>query len=779
MSDSVNLGFDEAEGYISADLPFQLKKINLSHVEAEFNPYMGHKDEDDESVSFGCEKADEEAIVAIADEYGALEKIPENPPDQFEKEVEKEIETNKFPSMIRAGIECFKYIYSSVLVIFCVICVMVAIFTNQTSAAKYKIPSAVVFFLFWFLLLWLGIIEGGQGCLVGLQSVDKSLYAETHKITHKSTSLTHKGDNMERFIVGRQFLVVLIIFAANMVATVSADARILGLSGIASGVFFGSGIALMLTTIVIAQLTAQVNGANCMLDFINNNFILFSSWVSLGIEYSGLLHSVYLVQMIFSSITGTPVESNEPPRNAVHNIFFWGRVLMSLAILGFSLAVTLQALFDGNSGMWDGVPAAASVIIFFLLLAFVGMMDGMQVAAFAVVNIPEGELAIHTIAHNNCQLIFSGENLQAFLIGRQICVAACMFIVTRIATITIPDGEPNIFGVSDGFQTFIDTGLLGAVVLTIIGSLAWRIVASSFPLAFMSNPLIYVIIRLCLLLEMSGLCSASWVLARYHKILAGYQPDEVYLEGSEKHTAAPVSRRDKDIDVTVTVVKYLYSSALLIFSMVLVFAGMFSYQTKMAKDVHPAFAFIFFWFLISWLALMEGGQACLVGLQTIAKSFYAKSHPITLKNTTLAHKGDNMERMIIGRQFLVVLVIFLINMCGSSIPEAEVLGLPSQVTAIFLGNGVAIMLTTIIVGQLVPQVNAAVCMLDFINNHFMLFTSWVSFSIEFSGLLHSVYLVKIIFSNVTGRPIESKEVSHGCTYDFVHLLRCGMDKSIC
>ena len=214
---------------------------------------------------------------------------------------------------------------------------------------------------------------------------------------------------------------------------------------------------------------------------------------------------------------------------------------MSLAILGFSLAVILKALFDGNSGMWDGVPAAASVIIFFLLLAFVGMMDGMQVAAFAVVNIPEGELAIHTIAHNNCQLIFSGENLQAFLIGRQICVAACMFIVTRIATITIPDGEPNIFGVSDGFQTFIDTGLLGAIVITIIGSLAWRIVASSFPLAFMSNPLIYVIIRLCLLLEQTCICSASWLLALIHKLLAGYQLDELYIGTSDERVAAEKS----------------------------------------------------------------------------------------------------------------------------------------------------------------------------------------------------------------------------------------------
>ena len=94
----------------------------------------------------------------------------------------------------------------------------------------------------------------------------------------------------------------------------------------------------------------------------------------------------------------------------------------------------------------------------------------------------------------------------------------------------IEDGEGNIFGVSDGFQAFLDTGLLGAVVLAIIGSLIWRIMASSFPLAFMSNPLVYVIIRVCLIIEGTGICSAAWLLSLILKPIAGYQPDEVYID---------------------------------------------------------------------------------------------------------------------------------------------------------------------------------------------------------------------------------------------------------
>jgi len=395
------------------------------------------------------------------------------------------------------------------------------------------------------------MIEGGQGCLVGLQPVDKNLYADTHPVTHKCTTMAHKGDNMERFIVGRQFLVVLIVFMTNMCGAAVSGASVLGLPSGVLSVFLGSGLAMILTTIILGQLTAQVNAANCMLDFINTYFMLFSTYVSLGIEFSGLLHSVYLVQYFFALITGQPVESKEPPRSALKNIFFWTRVLVSLAALGFSFAVTLAALFQGKTSMWAGVPAAVSVVVFFVLMCFVGLMEGMQIALFAVVNMPKEELESAKVAKANCELTFAGQNFQAFLIGRQICVTICMFVVARITTLNVTDGE-TIFGVSAGLQAFFNTGLLGALITTIVGSLAWRIIASSFPLAFMSNPVIYLIIRLCLALEASGICSAAWLFALFHKKFAGFQVDEVYLGSPEQQVSKKVAAGDdfvSEVDV--------------------------------------------------------------------------------------------------------------------------------------------------------------------------------------------------------------------------------------
>lgn len=664
-------------------------------------------------------------------------------------------------STLSACFDFIKYLYSVPLLIFCVVLVMGAIFTEQTNMTSKGFSPVGAFFIFWFLIFWLAMMEGGQGALVGLQPIDESLYQTSHPKTYRSTKIVHQGDNMERFIVGRQFLVVLVVFASQLMSSATSDIELWGLPKIIIEIFLTSGVALIIVTIVLGQLTAQLNAAKCMLDFINNYFMLFLvTYASLAMEFSGILQSVYLVQYMFARIRGTPVETSEPPRNARQQVFFWGRVLFSVLVLGFAFAVTLSALFQGQTTMWKGVPDYVSVVIFFVLMCFVGMMEGMQIALFAVVNVPAEELAMQSAtAHKNCQLTFEGQNLQAFLIGRQICVTICMFIIARITTLDVEVGvDPNIFGVSDGIQAFFNTGLLGAIITTIVASLAWRVVASSFPVAFLSNPLIGLIIRLCLLLEASGVCSSAWVLARHHKPLVNYQPDEVHLEDAEPHTAEPVTTRDHGIDRFVTIVAYTCSSVLLGFSVAITMALIFTKQTIIAESSHPAVAFILVWFLLIWLGMMEGGQGALVGLQGVDTELYKESHKVALKNVQIAHKGDNMQRFILGRQFLVVLVVFTSSLCANPLPDAKVFGLPDILTAIFVDSGLAVILMTVIIGQLTAQVNAANCKLDFINNYFMLyFVTYVSMIIEFSGLVHCVYLVQIFFAKITRTPVESNE----------------------
>jgi CHASE2 domain-containing sensor protein len=121
-----------------------------------------------------------------------------------------------------------------------------------------------------------------------------------------------------------------------------------------------------------------------MLDYIDNDFTVFTLWVAMGIEFSGLLHASYVVQILVGLMAGKPIESNEPLCTGFILIFFWARCLFSLTALAFCVAVTMGALFTDRTTIWEGMPPTAAVIIFIILVCIVGMLEGMQIAFFAV-----------------------------------------------------------------------------------------------------------------------------------------------------------------------------------------------------------------------------------------------------------------------------------------------------------------------------------------------------------------------------------------------------------
>lgn len=446
-------------------------------------------------------------------------------------------------------LDAVKYFYSTGLLIFSVIIVMALIFNEQTTLSQ-DVSPILAFVLIWICLIWLNMVEGSQGSLVGLPPVQRSLYKNSHPITWKICEVAHKGDNLDRYLIGRQFMVLFIVFVTNLSGGPIKDAEVLGLPKIIIEIFLGSGIAMILMTTMIGQLNSQVNASHCMLDYINNNFAVFTVWVALAIEMSGLLHSVYLIQMIVAKLAGKPVESKEEPRTPELEMFFWARVLFSLGVLGFSFAVTLGAIVQGKTTIWDGLPAAVGIIIFFVLLSVVGMLEGMQIAFFAVAKLAEDERASHPLAMKTCELLFHGEgrNLPGFMVGRQICVTLCFFVIARVTTldVNVAEGDSTIFGVSDGMQAFFNTGLLGAILTTIIGSISWQLAASAFPVAFLSNPMCYLLLRWCLFLEATGICSGAWVLAGTHKAIAGFQYDEVYV-GTPEERAAKCQADDDEV----------------------------------------------------------------------------------------------------------------------------------------------------------------------------------------------------------------------------------------
>ena len=135
----------------------------------------------------------------------------------------------------------------------------------------------------------------------------------------------------------------------------------------------------------------------------------------------------------------------------------------------------------------------------------------------------------YKIAKKTRQLAFtSGASLQSLLVGRQISMTICFFIAARMTTLNVdPELNQNIYNVSNGTQEFFNTGLLGAIIISVFGILIWRIIAAVAPLTFLSNPLIYFIVRLCHALEGSGLFSASWIVAYLYRKITCLRTDEM------------------------------------------------------------------------------------------------------------------------------------------------------------------------------------------------------------------------------------------------------------
>ena len=242
----------------------------------------------------------------------------------------------------------FKEVYSTVLLIFCSVIVISLIFDRNTGVANDSHP-VVAFLVLWLAVIWLAYVEGGQASLVGLPPVEQRLYKETHTTTHKIMDVVNKGDNLDRYLMGRQFMVLALVFVENLCAhPVDEHRKVLGMSKAVNQIFLGTGLAIFFMTAMIGKISAQVNASRCMLDYVNNYFAYFTFQVARIIEASGLLHCCYLVQMIFAWLSGQPVESKEEPRNFIQ-LLFWGKVIISLAILAFSFAVTLEALFNNQT----------------------------------------------------------------------------------------------------------------------------------------------------------------------------------------------------------------------------------------------------------------------------------------------------------------------------------------------------------------------------------------------------------------------------------------------
>eukprot|EP00090_Calanus_glacialis_P034475 TRINITY_DN57_c0_g1_i1.p1 TRINITY_DN57_c0_g1~~TRINITY_DN57_c0_g1_i1.p1 ORF type:complete len:241 (-),score=63.54 TRINITY_DN57_c0_g1_i1:235-957(-) len=191
------------------------------------------------------------------------------------------------------------------------------------------------------------------------------------------------------------------------------------------------------------------------------------------------------------------------------------RFVGSLCLLIFSGVVTCYAIWAQKTSMWKAVPGWVSLIIFIMVLFLLGIMEGLQIALVELKRQePESYKNSHPKAYRLGQYAMQGDNVERFLMGRQVFVVCCVFFAAKLTTIHGNSESGFLFYVPDWVQAlFLETGLLACVVVVIIAQLMPQIVASLYPTQFLELLVMRPAYWACIILETSGVTHICWVLA--------------------------------------------------------------------------------------------------------------------------------------------------------------------------------------------------------------------------------------------------------------------------
>lgn len=448
-----------------------------------------------------------------------------------------------------------KIFFSSALLIFCVTLVIATnVEGNSKAEDSYKIPAPVALLMVLFMILILAMLEGGVVCMIGLKPIDPEVYRESHPIAYKCTSIASLNTkNLSKFIAGKQFLVILMVFGIDALTSVKSGSNTLGMGDTVNGV-----LAMTFITIVIAQIVPQLIAKECMVEFSNGHFMLFVVYMSLAVEASGLLHIVYLIPIFIEKIgivehsqhqqahdedTQITIDHHSTIEDNASNsenrysspsisrkdwIIFWTKVILSSALFVFSTVVCTAALFDGYTDLGDTISPGLALFVFIAFLLWGLLLSALQVALFAVMKAPRAKLKSRKLAYLNYKAAFRKGNLENFLIGRQVIITGIYFCLAQVTHLDYPD-DKTVLNVSSGFQDFLNVNLLGSLVTT-IPILSGRILGTILPYTVLSNVFMYPNVYLCKIIGASGAIDSSWPIA---KCLMEWPSSRIYVPDSE------------------------------------------------------------------------------------------------------------------------------------------------------------------------------------------------------------------------------------------------------
>jgi len=448
--------------------------------------------------------------------------------------------------------ETYRYIsyyWSVALLIFCLSMVVYSIaqgWNNSPWDLTHPAGETVIFFA---LLWWISLLEGCQISYVGLQSVDMEKYKDTYPRAYAQMKVIQDGANCERFLTGRQFLLLFNGFLVSRIGGAGAGLLTDSVDGtfyigdwewnVGATVILYQNSILLLIIILAFQLVSQLVACDKMMGYLELPFL--SYYLVLGpcllIEATGFVHAAYVLKDMLAWAAGIDPDEADPNKAMDKSWSYylkcawsWCWVIFAgvFMVKGWALEQTGATAGEG----WEDLPGWAAVIISLLFLTMMALAEGMQVSALALAKVPISDLKqSKPKAYATCQVFFEGHNMASFMVGRQFMVAMMMILLGRVTGYAGGDGvlvKGTDWGMGAGFNEWgLQSGFLGALFVCNVAQLMTQVTASLFPASFINNSVIIWILRFMLLIEASGVVNACWPLSWAMSRLGGLEPDPI------------------------------------------------------------------------------------------------------------------------------------------------------------------------------------------------------------------------------------------------------------
>jgi len=215
------------------------------------------------------------------------------------------------------------------------------------------------------------------------------------------------------------------------------------------------------------------------------------------------------------------------------SIFDIFRYVLSACLLIFSCTVTGYAILTQKTGFWKAVPGWAALLLFILVLFLLGLVEGLQLALVELKRQkPDTYKDTNKGAYKLGQIAIKGDNIEKFLVGRQVIVVFLVFFAAKLTSITVP-GQDFLFPVPAWVSSiFLETGLLASIVVVIVAQLTPQIVSSVFPVQFLDIAIMRPVYYACIALEFTGIAHACWLFVHLLSVCFGMNSKkEVGMDG--------------------------------------------------------------------------------------------------------------------------------------------------------------------------------------------------------------------------------------------------------